>query len=618
MATEKGDWHNLISQVKFDIMIEEDMKIAMRDGVRLCVDVYRPNGKGKFPALVSFSRYGKDAQKLPTNPKYQPSDYMRGTGGHECGEQGYFVPRGYVHVIPDIRGVGKSEGEFTMDWGRDGYDVIKWVAEQPWCNGNVGMVGMSNFATAQYLIAAEQSPYLKAIFPFEGQTDLYRHHYYHGGIFNYYFQLHMSNLAVIRTKSEPASFREFGEEELQRKIKELQNNPDIRCTPYLYLITVLPEKSPLIFDLLLHPYDGPYHQRFSAYTKLKDIKIPAHLGSRWNAWPLHLPGAFDAYEGLATSRENKKLLLVPSDNYGGMDRPFHEIQDVMVRWFDHWLKGLDTGIMDEPSILMFIQGINKWRYENEWPLEVTEWTKFYLREGGALSTSPPRLREEPQCFTSDPWANPTQGFSRADVIAKADPVPKVIYETAPLPESMEVTGPIALHWHAAIESEGILARTWRSDTEILEPLSNDTDWYLKMIDVDVDGSMRCVAEGWLRASHYELDESKSKPYAPYHPHTRSLPIDPRQVVHYVNDLRMTSNVFLAGHKIRLEIAAQDQVQALWYHLPHMAKVRHTIYSDENNPSYLLLPVIPKGYKGAGEPTYPPTGPFRIPKYRRDG
>jgi len=617
MKIGKKDWHELISQPEYEIMLEEDVWVTMRDGVRLCVDIYRPKAKIKFPALVSFSRYGKDSQKLPTNPVYQPSDYIRGTGGHECGEQSYFVTRGYVQVIPDIRGVGKSEGEFTMDWGRDGYDLIEWIAEQPWCNGNVGMVGMSNFATAQYLIAAQQPPQLKAIFPFESQTDWYRHHYYHGGIFNYYFQLHIGNLALVRSKPQPKSLKEFGEEELQRKIKELQTNPNIRCTPYLYLITLDPEKNPVVFDLMLHPYDGPYFQLFSAYNKFKKIKIPTYLGSRWNAWALHLPGAFDAYEGIATPRENKKLLVVPSDNYGGMDRPFHEIQDVIVRWYDHWLKGLDTGIMDEPPILIFIEGINKWRYENEWPLEMTKWTKFYLREGGMLSTTPPGVREELQYFTSDPWANSTQGFSRADVIARADPVPKAVYETQPLTENMEIAGPIALYWYASIESEGVLAKTWKSDAGVLEPPNNDTDWYLKLIDVDVDGAKRCVAEGWLKASHYELDESKSKPYAPYHPHSRSLLIEPGQVILYASDLRMTSNVFLMGHKIRLEIAAQDQVQALWYHLPHMARVTHTIYSTADQPSYILLPIIPKGYKGAGELAYPPAGPFRIPKYIRD-
>jgi hypothetical protein len=619
MRTEEKDWHELVSQPKYRIMLEENVWVPMRDGIRFCVDIYRPKAKGKFPALVSWSWYGKDSEKLPTNPKYQPSDYVRGTGGHECGEQQYFVPRGYVQVIPDIRGVGKSEGEFTLEWTKDGYDLIEWIAEQDWCNGNVGMVGMSNFAISQYIIAGQQPPppHLKAIFPFEGLTDYYRHCDYHGGIFTYYLHLHMSNLTPIRSKPQPVSLKEFTEKELRKKIRELQNNPDIMCTPYLYLMTASPGMHPQEFDLMLHPYDGPYYQRLSPYTRFKDIKIPSYLGTRWNGWVLHQPGAFDAYENIVAPKRNKKMLVVPSDNYGGMDRPFHEVQDVCLRWYDHWLKEIDTGIMDEPPILIFIQGINKWRYEDEWPLKVTKWTKFYLKRGGKLSTEVPKPKEEPQVFTSNPWANPAQGFRQPDVLARADPVPKAVYETEPLAENVEVTGPIALYWYASIESEGIEARTWKSSKiEVLKPLTNDTDWYLKVKDINVDGSERCVAEGWLKASHYEIDEKRSKPYSSYHPHTRSLPIEPGEVILYASDLRMTSNVFLMGHRIRLEIAAQDQVQALWYHLPHMAKVKHTIYGDRDQPSYLLLPIIPKDYNGAGEPVDPPSGPFRIPKYKR--
>jgi putative CocE/NonD family hydrolase len=613
------NWHDLVSQPRYEILLDEDVWVSTRDGVKLCVDIYRPDTQGQFPALVSFSGYGKDSQKLPTNPIYQMSDYIRGTGGHECGEQSFFVPRGYVQVIPDIRGVGKSEGKFTSDWAKDGYDLVEWVAEQPWCNGNVGMVGMSAFAAAQYHIAAQQPPHLKAIFPFEGLTDLYRHRSYHGGIFNYLFPLHIWNLTPVRSKPEPVSFKEFSKEGLREKIKELQSNPDIQCTPYLYLISTRPEMNPAQFDLMLHPFDGPFYQRGSPYTKYEDIKIPSFLGTRWNGWALHQPGDFDAYEKIAAPKEQKQLLVVPSDNYGGMDRPFHEVQDVCLRWYDHWLKGLDTGMMDEPPITIFVQGINTWRHENKWPLKVTNWTKFFLREGGVLSTDPPETDEEPQIFTSDPWANPTEGFRRADVLAKADPVPKATYETEPFSENVEVTGPLALYWYASIESKGVEARTWKaSEIEILEPPTNDTDWYLKLFDVDVDGSDRCVAEGWLKASHYEIDESKSKPYEPFHPHTRSLPIKPGEVILYASDMRMTSNVFLVGHRIRVEISAQDQVQALWYHLPHMARVKHTIISIEDRPSHLLLPIIPKGYKGAGEPEHPPKGPFRIPKYRRNG
>jgi putative CocE/NonD family hydrolase len=617
MKKNKRDWHDLVSKPKYDTVLEEDVSVKMRDGVRLFVDIYRPKAQGKFPALVSWSWYGKDSEKLPTNPTWQPSDYLRGTGGHECGEQWYFVPRGYVQVIPDIRGIGKSEGEVTAQWGKDGYDLIEWIAEQPWCNGNVGMVGMSAFAMSQYIIAAEQPPHLKAVFPFEGVTDYYRHFYFHGGVLCYLFPLHLGGLTPARSRPQPVSLKEFSQKDLKKKVKALKNNPDIMCTPYLYMIASFPQINPTMFDLMMHPFDGPFYHQVSPYTRFNKIKIPTFLGSRWNGWVLHLPGDFDAFEKISAPKKNKRMLVVPSDNYGGMDRPFHEVQDVCLRWYDHWLKGLDTGMMDEPPILIFIQGINQWRYEKEWPLKATQWSKFYLREGGRLSTDPPVAKEEPQVFTSDPWANPTQGFRRADVFAEADPVPKVIYETEPLRENVEVTGPIALYWHAAIESKGVQARSWKpAEIEVLEPSTNDTDWYLKVKDIDLDGSERCVAEGWLKASHYELDEKKSKPYAPYHPHTRSLPIKPGEVILYASDLRMTSNVFLMGHKIRLEITAQDQVQALWYHLPHMANVKHTIYSNKGRPSYLLMPIIPKGYGGAGEPEFPPVGPFRIGKYNR--
>ncbi len=614
---QRRDWHDMVSKAKYAILLEENVWAPMRDGAKLAVDVYRPDAKGKFPALLSFSWYGKESQKLPTDPIYQPSDYLRGTGGHECGEQSYFVPRGYVQVIPDIRGVGNSEGEFTVHWGKDGYDLVEWIATQPWCDGNVGMIGMSAFAIAQFLVAGEKPPHLKAIFPFEGLTDWYRQNYYQGGIFNYYFPLHLGGLMPIRKRPEAWSPKELPEKELKEMIETLQKNPDIMCTPYLYMITTCPQSNPTEFDLMMHPFDGKYYSQISGYTRYKDIDVPAYLGTRWNAWVLHQPGAFDAYEKLAGPIKNRKLLAVPSDNYGGMDRPFHEIQDVILRWYDHWLKGIDTGLMEEPQITLFIQGANKWRYEKEWPLEATQWTKYYLRDNCKLSLDAASTNENPQTFTSDPWANPTQGFRRADALAKADPVPKAIYETEPLRDNMEVTGPIALYWHASIQSNGIKARTVLSnELQILEPVTNDTDWYLKLFDVDVDGSDRCVAEGWLKASHYELDEEKSKPYAPYHPHTRNLPIEPGTIILYASSMNMTSNVFLMGHKIRLEVSGQDQIQALWYHLPHMAAVKHMIFSTAERPSYILLPIIPKGYDGAGVPEFPPVGPFRIAKYRR--
>ena len=613
------DWHQQLSQPKYDIELEEDVWVTMRDGVRLSVDIYRPKAQGKFPALVSFSWFfGKDHQKMPTNPIWQRTDYIRGTGGHACGEQWYFVPRGYVQVIPDTRGVGKSEGSPGVG-AQDGYDLIEWIAKQPWCDGNIGMIGMSGFGGSQVDIAAEQPPHLKAIFPFEGSgRDQYRDGAHRGGVLQHGFRAFSAISQLprrVRHVPQPASFKEYSDEELRVKIRELQNDPDIQCTPNLYILTLCPEMAPGLFDQMLHPYDGPFYQRSSANSKVKNIKIPCYWGARWDG-PEHIPATFYSYENVATPRDNKKLLLVHTG--GIMDRPHHEVQDVCLRWYDHWLKGIDTGIMDEPPILLFISGINKWRYENEWPPSVTKWTKFYLRSNSRLSTDPPSKEEESQTFTNNPWARPSEGFREADWTVKADPIPKAIYETEPLSEDMEVTGPIALYWYASIESKAIRVRSWNGSPidglTVQEPITNDTNWYLKIKDIDMDGNERLIQKDLLKASHYELDKSKSKPYAPYHPHNRSLPIKPGEVILYANDLRVASNVFLAGHRIRLEISGQDYVNAAGYHLPHMAEVKHTIHSTGDRLSYLLLPVIPKGYSGDGEPTYLPAGPFRMQKH----
>lgn len=553
------DWHELVSQPQYQMRIEEDIFVPMRDGECLCCDIYRPDAEGKFPALLSYTSYGKDLQKLPCPP--HPSDYVRGTGGHEAGMSEYFVPRGYVHIIVEARGIGKSGGQDVdaeQKGNADGYDIVEWIAKQPWCNGNVGMLGMSGFALIQYNVAFLNPPHLKAIFLFEAFTDVYRHSYYHGGILSYYFLLHLQNLFPSRL-AESESSREFSKEQLESIIQDLRNNEDIRGVPYLYILTMAPHKNPRLFDALTHPYDGPFYQVRSAYTKFDRIKVPCYFLSRWNGWAVHLPGAFDGYMNVNTP---KKLMITTTDNIGGFDRPWHEHHDVVLRWYDHWLKGVDTGVMNEPPIRILVQGINEWRYEGEWPLARTKWTKFYLRGGGVLSQVPPSNNESPTSFTNTPWAQ------------QSDPIPSVKYMTKPLSEDVEVTGPSALYFYASLSSQ-------------------DANWFITIKDIDIDGLEKVVSKGWLRASHRELDESKSKPYKPFHPHTRSLPIEPGKVYDYLIDIRETSNVFKTGHRIQLEIAGEDRLEGIWYHLPNMRETQHIIYNSHEYLSYLLLPIVPR-------------------------
>ncbi len=557
------DWHELVSQPKYKVKLQKDVFIKMRDGVHVAADIYSPDVAGKYPALLGFSPYCKDAQNLPVPAR--TSDPLFGNGGIECGISEYFVSRGYVHVIADTRGTGLSEGAygvFSKKEQEDGYDVVEWIAKQPWCNGNVGMLGMSYFAMIQYLVAALRPPHLKAIMPVDGATDIYRQWGYHGGILDIGFALRW--WFTVRAHTVEAT--DIPDADLGKMVEELKNNEDIRNYPGAYLSLIFPKMDPHTYDLLLHPHDGPFYWERSAYTKLNKINIPTYLLSRWAAWCIHLPGAFSAYREINAP---KKLMITIPESGVGFYRPWHENHDIVLRWYDHWLKGIDTGVMDEPPINILVQGTNEWRYENEWPLARTQWTKYYARAGGLLTETLPSWNEIPDSFTN---------IAR---LAPGQQPPCLKYMTAVFTQDTEVTGPIALYLYAALSAE-------------------DTNWIAEIIDADAEGAEKRVSIGWLKASHRELDERKSQPYQPFQPHTRSIPVEPGRVYQYAIEIRETSYVFKAGHRMELKVKAQDASWegkeyhfAFFVHLTNTTEVNHTIFHTREYPTHLLLPIIPK-------------------------
>ena len=272
-----NDWRTRLSGPEHAVYEERDRFVAMRDGVRLAVDIFRPESPGRFPALVSFSPYGKDIQKItevqrPLNPRY-------GNGGQEAGDTGYFVERGYVHVVADTRGAGDSGGTYDNYGPReqdDGYDLIEWIAAQPWCDGNVGMLGMSYFAVVQHLIAATQPPHLKAIAPYEAYTDRYRHSVYHGGIFNEgFFHQWWGHVSIGTLR--PPIYGILSDNEIADRVAALMRTPEVEGNPYLHIQLKYPEKNPLLFDFMLQPFDGPYYWERSACTMLIASKAPCSL-----------------------------------------------------------------------------------------------------------------------------------------------------------------------------------------------------------------------------------------------------------------------------------------------------------------------------------------------------
>ena len=549
------------SQPIYKVKVERDVWVTMRDGVRLCVDIYRPDDDGKFPGLLGMCPYGKTTQVRMYDPWIIA----------EAGDPDYIVPRGYVHVVADIRGGGKSEGEMRCFHSKqeqeDGYDLVEWIAQQPWCNGNVGMVGPSYFGISQFLVAAQQPPHLKAIFGYDSPGDWYREGPYDGGIFSDYFP-GMYRRSIINRNTVSVMVQDTPPEELERLVKEKLNDPDIRAHSRHLLVLEHPWMNPPGFDVLLNSTDGPFYWERSPSTKYDKIKIPAYCGSGWYAYTYtHLAGAFRNYAGV----KGPKKLLISGPFFRGPAHPqalsWQEYHDLLIRWYDYWLKGIDTGIMDEPPIKIFVMGVNKYRYENEWPLSRTKWTKFYLQSLERLSTAPETRVNEPDCFVQMP---PTM----------TNVIQSLKYTAGPFNEPLEVTGPMVLHVYAAIDQE-------------------DTNWIAVLKDVAPDDSATELTRGWLKASHRALDPEKSKPWQPYHTHVNPEPVKPGEIVEYEIEIRPTSNMFKPGHRLQLEICNLELPAPVpitergprTSHLACSKTVMHKIYRNEKYPSYLLLPII---------------------------
>ena len=564
------------------MIVEKDLVVKMRDGVALSVDVFRPDSKEKVPALLSISPYSKDIQSLPL-----PSGLGKAMeyGSVEAGDPNQIVAGGYAHVIPDPRGIGKSDGIY-YNWhseleARDGYDLVEWAAAQPWCNGNVGMVGVSYFATIQYLVAAQQPPHLKAIFPYDGWADPYRDVMYHGGIPAIFgFRVHngtIANEAVSYAKSR------HSESELRALVQKLIDDPatNYNMSPSIVGTLMAKESRNVSFDFIFYREDGPFYWERSAATKNHLIKIPTYLATELHSYTvsMHQPGA--TTWGWDQITAPKKLTLLPWQSTkpgGAAERPYDTWHDEIFRWFDHWLKGVDTGIMREPPVKIWVRGAEKWLESSEWPLlSSTTWTKLYLHGGSSLSEVAPDTNEPADKLhykTALPvFTNPLS--PKPDIVA---------YQTEPFARDMQVIGPLALYLNASLTS-------------------GDGDFLVSVKDVNPDGTAAVITRGWLKASHRALDASKSKPWRPYHPHTDPKPVPEGQVLEYAIEIQAIANVFKAGHRLRLEIWPCDWMNPkgeydwtlFWgytQHIPYGKDMDYEIHHDRRFQSYLLVPVVP--------------------------
>ncbi|MFL6950188.1 MAG: CocE/NonD family hydrolase [Xanthobacteraceae bacterium] len=573
----------------YDKMIRErDVTVAMRDGVKLCADIYRPDATEKLPALLAFAIYNKDfqgpdmAEALPPQPAWTPL----WTGPLEAGDTHFFVARGYVHVIGSPRGVGKSEGGGSREW--DSYDLIEWIAAQRWCDGNVGMVGISGFGAEQFHAAKQQPPHLKAIFPFDprgayGVLGSFREEY-PGGVLHLFRYLVGHFGAMHQHRGAPGTLPEPKETYWRAAMA----NPDYRMYPNIFnLVAQKGQHMPPYFDLLIDPYDKE-EMVAKAEADFAKIKVPFYTGSGWYGYTYktHLNGAQNYFANVDAP---KKLMFTGPAH---LERPFRSFHHEIVKWHDHWLKGLDTGVMREPPVKFWVMGENKWRHADDWPLPDTQWTKLYLRNWE-------RLTDEPFTPASVDQFTPPDAFVQMPP-SQTNTIQKLRYLSDPLPDDILMAGPSVLNLFAEIDAE-------------------DTNWIIVLKDVGPDVSVLSVREGerelptdlherevtrgWLKASHRTVDPKRSKPGRPWHPLTRAAqkPVVPGEVTDYAIEIMATANLFRRGHRICLEITSLDlptgvagatNAEYVPYHICSARTVLHKIYHDANRPSHLLLPIIP--------------------------
>lgn len=570
-----------------DMIAEKDVRVPMRDGVKLAVDVYRPKSDDKFPALLAFAIYNKDlqgpdaAEALPPQPSWAPM----WAGLLEAGDTKFFVSRGYVHVIGSPRGIGKSEGGGSREW--DCYDLIEWIAAQPWCDGNIGMVGISGFGAEQLAVAKQQPPHLKAIFPFDprgayGHLGGFRDEY-PGGVIHVFRYLIGHFSAIHQNKGQPGDLPPDKEKFWQ----EAMNNPDYRIYPHIHnVVAQRGQHMPPYFDLLINPFDSEDEVRKSEADFAK-VKVPTYTGSGWYAYTYktHLNGAQNWFRELKVP---KKLMLAGPAH---LERPFHSFHGEVLKWHDHWLKGIDTGVMNEPPVKFWVMGANEWRTASDWPLPETQWTKLYLNSWERLRTEPFAPSSVDDCLAPDSFVQMP--------ITQTSTIQKLRYMTEPLSADSLIAGPIVLNLFAAIDQ-------------------SDTNWIVILKDVGPDSSVMSAREGerhapsdlpereltrgWLKASHRAVDPARSKPGRPWHPLTREAQkaVVPGEINEYAIEIMATANLFRKGHRICLEITSLDvptgiggatNAEYIPYHICSSRTTLHHIYHDAQRPSHLLLPII---------------------------
>lgn len=545
------------------VRIQWDHRIPMRDGVEISADVYFPEESGRYPAIVIRTPYGK-------------------TDNNNVKLGRYFSDNDYVMIICDVRGRGDSDGAFTpyFNEGKDGYDVIEWAARQDWCDGNVGTMGGSYLARIQWLTALEKPPHLKSMISTVVPSDPFVES--PTGVPD---PIHLSWSFLVSGRSlqnvEPVNWEEVYshlpliemDEMTGRRIKGWKES----------------------FD---HTTADEYWKPISYQTRFSEIDLPVMHVSGWYddeqiGTPLNYIGMRNG-SGSKSSRENQRLVMGPwphgvnkSTSLGEIDfgpSALIDLLDLEKSWFDRWLRNDNNAIDNDKRVYIFVMGENRWREEKDWPIPNTEYTPYYFSSGGkansrfgdgVLSTNEGSGSgdkdqyvydpENPYPFITEQTSAQIGGTDNYSAVEIRDDV--LVYTSEVLKQSVEVTGSVKARLYVSTDVE-------------------DTDFNVKLLDVWPSGYAQRLCDGVVRGRYRDGMD-------------KEIPMAPGKIYELDVDMWNTSQVFLPGHRIRVEVASSafpkySRNQNVWEKLGRSSNIKRanqTVYHSDEYRSHVILPII---------------------------
>jgi len=571
--------------------------VEMRDGAHLYTRIYLP-GPGEYPVILMRTPYGI------------------GTPGEWPTEWPLETLKGYAYVSQDTRGRYYSEGVDCLFYNdtTDGYDTIDWIANQNWCDGNIGMAGYSAPGITTFLAAGESHPNLKAIAPLASSGNLMNDLTFDGGAFRGdalmwglgqtlwgLSDVPNGHLKTVLPSTQWSLIPEYLED-LNELLTDLGmhllwHDPTFMGWPFLPKATEsewwmhlplmdyhpsLAVLQPHMNEIISHPNEDEWRNHYEVYDT---VNVPTLLFTAW--YDFFAKCQVDAFVALQ-SRGVPVKLLVGNGTHGNPGLSFSNITELVFKWFDYWLKGEDTGIMDEPPVFYYSLEAEEWQWAYQWPPKGVKYTNYYLHNDGVLSTEACADGEASESYVYDPmdpvltmggtnepsggaikagsfdqrpvifWDYPTMSVQRDDILS---------YTSPPLTEDVEIAGPLKV---------------------VLSASSNclDTDFTAKLIDVHPTGELMLVADGIIRARYRN---SMTTPEL----------MTPSDVYEFTIDMGDIAQVFEANHSIRVDISSSNfpkhdrnlNTGGELYKETEMLVAENTVYHDAEHPSYIVLPLV---------------------------